>query len=125
MAQTERDKKYAATEKGREARERAQSRRQAKRTTARQELAKLKRINEIGRRTLTAAKFSKQQAAHSISVREEYGPLVKVKLSFARHYRVTESETPQCVQGGVPRWSESILNPAYKKKLERTANSNL
>lgn len=38
-------------------------------------------------------------------------------FKIARYYPPVGLTTPQCVQGGVPRWSESIKNPAYRKKL--------
>jgi hypothetical protein len=123
----DKQERYEATEKGKAARARAQATRQAKR----KELAKVKRGHERRRRTLTSAKFSKQFTVHSTRATKhmDKGKLAEVNGtlgkgikgvdagSFARVYGTAESETPQCVQGGVPRWSESILNPAYKKKL--------
>ncbi len=101
--------RYETTEKGKEARARSRAKQQEKR----KELAKVRRGHEARRRSLGSAKFSKQYTVHTISVKGKRG----LQLSVKKRYGATESETPQCVQGGIPRWSESISNPAYVKKL--------
>jgi hypothetical protein len=106
----DKQERYEATEKGKEARARAQATRQKKRDA----LKKVRRVHESRRRVLGSAKFSKQYTVHSIVVKGRRG----LQLSFKKRYSV-ESEIPQCVQGGVPRWSESILNPAYRKQLTK------
>lgn len=122
----DKQKRYEATEKGKEARARAQATRQAKR----KELAQIKRIHERSRRTLTAAKFSKRYTVHTVAgvkQAEKINTLANdpsnelslkgtTVVAIERHYR-EELGNAECVQAGVPRWSESILNPAYVKKL--------
>jgi hypothetical protein len=101
--------RYELTEKGKEARARSRAKQQEKRN----ELAKVRRGHERRRRTVGAAKFSKLFTVHSVTVKGKRG----LQFSFTKHYTTTEIKTPQCVQGGVPRWSESILNPTYRKHL--------
>jgi hypothetical protein len=116
----DKQKRYEDTEKGKAARARAQATRQAKR----KELAKVRLAHESRRRILSSAKFSKQYTVHTTvgaKQTEKVGDRLLFSgvsaFKFERVYGETESETPQCVQGGVPRWSESILNPTYVKKL--------
>jgi hypothetical protein len=84
--------RYLETDKGKATLERKRKREQEKRKA----LAVVRRQHERRRRELTPARFAQVSTPNHI-VREN------------------EDIQPQCVQGGVPRWSESDLNPAYKK----------
>src|ERR1700683_927522 len=116
-------KRYEGKENGKAARARSQATRQKKRD----ELKKVRRSHEGRRRILGSAKFSKLFTVHSAKAPKRTGKVsdsdrpLELKGTpagiFVRVYR--ESEAPQCVQGGVPRWSESDLNPAHKKRLTK------
>jgi hypothetical protein len=111
MATSEDSKRYAATEKGKD----TIARKRKTVTEKRKALALKKFAHDQSRSGFAAAKFSKRIYA--------YNPLIgtsdngQPKYGLATRYRVKPSDEPQCVQAGIPRWSESILNPAYVKKL--------
>jgi hypothetical protein len=101
-------KRYAATDKGKATITKKREKEQEKRDA----LKKIKRRFVEANRRIVVAKFSKQYTLHSITV-------ANGQLSVKKRFNAIESETPQCVQGGVSRWSESILNPTYKKMLAK------
>jgi hypothetical protein len=139
---SERSKQYAKSEKGKEAEARKQARKKAERKAA-------KMLRE-GRDTRRQAKFSKRYTVYNTAEVKQADKLntgvndVMNELSLKgvtvagirRHYAQTIFHTdkhddlittiksydePQCVQAGVSRWSESILNPTYRKKHNLTA----
>jgi len=61
----DKQKRYETTEKGKEARSRSRAKQKEKRDA----LKKIKRSHEARRRIVGAAKFSKEYAVHSISVK--------------------------------------------------------
>lgn len=127
----DKQQRYEATEKGKEARARAQATRQAKR----KELAKVRFDHEMRRRVFSSAKFSKQYTVHTTVGAKQAekintaanAPSNELSLkgtsvfAIERHYR-EQLGNAECVQAGVPRWSESILNPTYVKKLNEEEN---
>jgi hypothetical protein len=113
---SERSKQYAKSEKGKE----AEARKQARKKAERKKLALLRLALEQNRRFMTAAKFSDRYTVFtSLSGRQKNSVLKTVKgvntFVLERFYRDKPADS-QCAQGGIPRWSESILNPAYRKK---------
>jgi hypothetical protein len=88
--------RYLATAKGKATLERKRQREQEKRKA----LTKVKRQHEGLRRQLTAARFE----------------TIGTSIQPTHPDDIVRSV---CVQAGIPRWSESILNPAYVKRLSK------
>ena len=148
MAETRRadNAKYEASEKGKAARVRARVKLQVKRTITQTALAEVKR-GHMERYNANPARFSKAYTvftAVGVKQTEKDDGLNSLNLNgvsifklerwygttLARHatkdgfiYYDYLTETPQCVEAGVPRWRDSILNPAYRKLIKEMEES--
>jgi hypothetical protein len=123
--------KYLASPKGKAMVARKRKKEQEKKKA----LTKVKLTHARDRRWMTAAKFSDSYTVYSATALKqiesrEFDHATKPipannqginGLSngvLKRQYNEQPSE-PECVQGGIPRWSESTLNPAYRKHLAK------
>jgi len=133
--------KYEASAKGRAARAKAREKLQVKRTIAQKELAAIKADHQR-RYYANPAQFSKQFTVFTtfgVASGKPHGtdlllPGVGLAFKLARRYGTTLTkhtrkdgsvyfdyltEIPQCVQAGVPKWRDSILNPRNRKFIEQ------
>jgi hypothetical protein len=127
---SERSKQYAKTEKGKE----TEARKQEQKKEKRKALAVVRLNHDRSRLNFAAAKFSKRYTVHNVNevkqiIHKQFDHATKTipanklglnglgMVTIKRQYNKQLAETPECVQGGIPRWSESILNPTYVRKL--------
>jgi hypothetical protein len=123
----DRTAKYLASPKGKAMLARKRQKEQEKLKA----LTKLKRQLEQRRRELTPARFEEKFLAPGVSNQEEHIARLELFYQWEEQSEPRRSEVPTtpdddgmtvkavCVQAGIPRWSESISNPAYRKRLAK------